>query len=411
MLINLTFLRTHRDYRYLFLGQLISAVGSMMTYIALPYQMYELTQSSFSVGMISIAELCPLLITAFLGGAYADRFDRRKLLIRSELALAASTGLLAWYTWATTPSQWVLYIAAATISAINGFHRPALEAMTQQLGKPEDYAHISALNSLKSILGSVGGPSLAGFCIATFGLPAAYLIDGVSFALSLLAILQIKQIAFVTPEAATSASPLTDIQEGLRYAWGRQELLGSYAVDFCAMIFGMPTALFPAVADMFADASLTSAQAVGYLYSAPAVGALVATLLSGWTHRIRSFGKAISISALIWGVCIIGFGCAHSFWLAVLFLALAGGADAMSGIFRMTLWNTTIPKNLRGRMAGIEMMSYMSGPMLGNAESGLVAAAFGTRFSIVSGGAMCLLGVSLCAIALPRYWNFKSMEA
>ncbi len=406
MLINLSFLKTHRDYRYLFLGQAISAVGSMMTYIALPYQMYELTKSSFSVGMISIAELCPLLITAFLGGAYADRLDRRKLLLRSEFALAAATALLAWYTWYTTPSQWVLYIAAAVISAINGFHRPALEALTQQLGRPEDFADISALNSLKSILGSVGGPSLAGFCIAVFGLPVAYLIDAASFALSLLAIMQIKQITFVRSEAPVD-SPLTDIKEGIHYAWQRQELIGSYAVDFCAMIFGMPTALFPAVAASFADSSITSAQAVGYLYSAPAAGALIATIFSGWTHRIRSFGKAISLSALIWGIGIIGFGFATNFWLAVAFLMLAGAADAKSGIFRMTLWNMTIPKHLRGRLAGIEMISYMSGPMLGNAESGLVAAAFGTSFSIISGGFMCVLSVGLCALALPKYWQFR----
>lgn len=406
MIINLSFLKQHRDYRYLFLGQLISVVGSMMTYIALPYQMYELTKSTFAVGMISIAELCPLLITAFLGGAYADRLDRRKLLIHSECALVIATGLLAWYTWYTTPSPWVLYIAAATISAINGFHRPALEAMTQQLGRPEDYAHISALNSLKGTLGSVGGPALAGFCIATFGLPAAYLIDGLSFALSLLAILQIKKIAFVRNEE-TMTSPLADIKEGVQYAWTRQELLGSYAVDFCAMIFGMPIALFPAVADTFADTSLTSAQAVGYLYSAPAIGALLVTVFSGWTHRVRSFGKAISFAAAVWGIGIICFGFATNFWMAVLSLMLAGGADALSGIFRVTLWNSTIPRHLRGRLAGIEMLSYTSGPMLGNAESGLVASIFGTTFSIVSGGAMCILSVGLCALALPKYWRFK----
>ena len=278
--------------------------------------------------------------------------------------------------------------------------------MTQQLGKPEDFSQISALNSLKSILGSVGGPSLAGFCIAAFGLPAAYLIDAASFFLSLLAIMQIKQISFVKNEAPAT-SPLADIKEGLSYAWQRQELMGSYAVDFCAMIFGMPTALFPAVADMFSSPTLTSAQAVGYLYSAPAAGALIATILSGWTRHIRSFGKAISLSALIWGVGIIGFGYASNFWLAVAFLMLAGAADALSGVFRMTLWNSTIPKHLRGRLAGIEMISYMSGPMLGNAESGLAAAAFGTTFSIISGGFMCLLSVGLCAIALPKYWHFR----
>ena len=255
-------------------------------------------------------------------------------------------------------------------------------------------------------MGSVGGPSLAGFCIAAFGLPAAYLIDAASFFLSLLAIWQIKKTTFVRNEEPTS-SPLADIKEGLHYAWGRQELLGSYAVDFFAMIFGMPTALFPAVADMFADSTLTSAQAVGYLYSAPAAGALIATVFSGWTKHVRSFGKAISCAALIWGIGIIGFGFATKFWLAVCCLMLAGAADALSGVFRMTLWNSTIPKNLRGRLAGIEMISYMSGPMLGNAEFGLVAAVFGTSFSIISGGFMCLLSVGLCAMALPKYWRFR----
>jgi MFS family permease len=193
---------------------------------------------------------------------------------------------------------------------------------------------------------------------------------------------------------------LRSISEGLRYAKSRPELLGTYLVDINAMFFGMPMALFPAIAESFGNAS------VGLLYAMPAVGSLIATLTSGWTNRIHKHGLAVIIAATVWGIAIIGFGLANSLWLALVCLALAGGADMVSGLFRMTIWNQTIPDHLRGRLAGIEMVSYTTGPMLGNAEAGIVASLFSIRTSVISGGILCVLGSGLLAVLLPSLLHY-----
>jgi MFS family permease len=194
------------------------------------------------------------------------------------------------------------------------------------------------------------------------------------------------------------------VAEGLRYAWSRQELMGTYLIDINAMFFGMPMALFPAIATRFGNGT------VGLLYAAPAVGGLVVTLASGWTARVHRQGLAITIAAGIWGVAIIAFGFAGRLWLALFCLALAGAADMVSGLFRMTIWNQTIPNHLRGRLAAIEMVSYMSGPMLGNAEAGIVASLFSIRTSVVSGGILCVLGTVVLGIALPQFLRYDGRE-
>lgn len=169
------------------------------------------------------------------------------------------------------------------------------------------------------------------------------------------------------------------------------------------MIFGMPMALFPAIAEHFGGAST-----LGLLYSAPAVGALVISFFSGWVDKVKRHGAAIAIAAMFWGVAIILFGLSHNLWLALFFLSLAGAADAVSGIYRSILWNETIPNNLRGRLAGIEMISYLSGPKLGDTEAGLVAAAFGVTASVVSGGILCLAGVAVSCYLLPKFWGYQN---
>jgi len=207
----------------------------------------------------------------------------------------------------------------------------------------------------------------------------------------------------VSPVAAKGESIFQSLRQGLRYAFVRQELFGSYAVDMVAMIFGMPLALFPAIAQMHGGA-----KALGLLYAAPAVGGVLAALLSGWCHKIKRHGVGIACSAASWGVAIVLFGLSHHFWMALFFLALAGGFDAVSGIFRSTMWNEMIAPEFRGRLAGIEMISYLSGPKLGDVEAGLVAAAFGVTASVVSGGVLCLFAVSACCLGLPKFWRYRS---
>jgi MFS family permease len=197
---------------------------------------------------------------------------------------------------------------------------------------------------------------------------------------------------------------LRSVIQGVKYARSRQELLDTYLIDLNAMFFGMPMALFPALAESFGGVS------VGLFYAMPAVGSLMATLTSGWTKRVHKHGLAVTIAAAVWGLAIIAFGMADRLWLALLFLAMAGAADMVSGLFRMTIWNQTIPDHLRGRLAGIEMISYMTGPYLGNGEAGLVASLFGLRTSVISGGVLCVAGSGLLALLLPAFLRYDGRE-
>jgi MFS family permease len=403
MLIDLSPLIRNRNFRFLYLGQLISSLGSMITYVALPYQIYQMTHSSLAVGMMGIVELAPLLVTALIGGVYADSFDRKKLLIYSEIGLSIGCLLLVFNSLIAHPSVGVIYCVAGMMSAFNGFHRPALESLSPQLVKSQEIPAISSLTALKSLIGTVVGPAIGGLLIASIGIAATYWIDFLSFVISLLALMKI-QIPVIQKEIALS--PLEGIAGGLQYALSRPELLGSYLVDFIAMIFGMPMALFPAISDTFGGV-----KTVGLFYAAPSIGAMVATVLSGWTKQVHRNGVAISISATIWGVGITLFGFSSHLWVALPCLMIAGAADAMSGVFRMTLWNQTIPQSLRGRLAGLEMISYTSGPLLGHAESGLVAAAFDTKIAVISGGILCVFGVLVCAILLPQFWAYRMISA
>lgn len=400
MLINLSPLVRYREFRLLYFGQFASFLGSMLTYVALPYQIFHLTHSSLAVGMVGVVQLVPLLFTGLLGGALADTLDRRKLLISSELLLAGSASLLAWNSAVAHPQIWLIYVVAGFASAVNGLHRPAMEAMTPRLVAPEDIPGLGALNSLKGTVAMIAGPAIGGVLIATSGLATTYWVDALSFGVSLLALACMKPL----PRGERApAFGISSIVEGIQYAGSRQELIGTYVVDFVAMIFGMPMALFPAVAE-----GLGGPRTLGLLYAAPSVGAFLATLFSGWTRKIQRHGAAVAWSALVWGLAITAFGFTRNLWLSLAFLAVAGGADMFSGVFRLTIWNTTIPDHMRGRLAGIEMLSYTSGPLLGNAESGLVAALSNTQVSIVSGGILCVAGVIFCAWRLPRFWKYRA---
>ncbi|MDF2867679.1 MAG: transporter, partial [Gammaproteobacteria bacterium] len=243
--------------------------------------------------------------------------------------------------------------------------------------------------------------AIAGLLIAHYGIIVTYLIDLLTFGVSLINLCLMHKMP--KPVHHEHLPILASLKQGIQFALRRQELMGSYWVDFIAMIFGMPNALFPAMAE-----SLGGAKALGLLYAAPAIGALFISFFSGWTASVKQYGKAIALAAGLWGIAIIGFGLASSLWLALIFLSLAGALDTISGIFRSTLWNETIPHEYRGRLAGIEMVSYLSGPKLGDTEAGLVAAAFGITFSIVSGGILCVLGVVICCYAMPKFWQYRS---
>ncbi|HET9768737.1 MAG TPA: MFS transporter, partial [Thermoanaerobaculia bacterium] len=322
MFIDLAPLRRHRDFRALYFGQLVSFIGSMITYVAIPFQVYQLTRSSFAVGMLSTVSLVPLVLAALFGGATADAMDRRKLLIGSELLLMVCSSGLAINAVLPHPSVAVPFVVAGLMSALNGFHRPALEAMTPRLVDRDEIPAAATLSSVRGNVGMIAGPALGGACIATLGMPAAYAVDAATFALCAVAVASMKAM----PAAEGAPSPgLAAVAEGLRYAVSRVELVGTYVVDLVAMTFAMPMALFPAMA-----MSWGGAKAAGWLYSAMPIGALAVSLLSGRAGRVRRHGAAVVVAAALWGVAVVVLGYANGLAAAVVLLALAGAADMVS---------------------------------------------------------------------------------
>ena len=398
MLLDLSPLRRHREYRLLYIGQSVSLIGSMMTQVAVPYQVFALSRSSLLVGLLGTAQLMPLLLFALIGGSYADALDRRKLLLWSEAILMTTSAAMAVNAASAHPRVEVLFAAAMVISAVNGFHRPALDALTPRVVEVQDLAAVGALGSLRYSVTAIGGPALAGLVMSRLGIAAAYWIDVASFAVSLEALRAMRPL----PPVENAAKPgLRAVIEGLRYAASRPELLGTYIVDLVAMTFAMPMALFPACA-----AAWGGAKAAGWLYAAMPVGCLAITLFSGWTRKVDRRGAAVVWAAAAWGLAIVGFGYAPNLAWAFAALALAGAADMVSGLFRTVIWNETIPTELRGRLSGVEMISYMTGPLLGNARAGWMATMWGTGASIVWGGVACVAGVLACIPILPAFYRY-----
>jgi MFS family permease len=402
LLPDLSVLKRSGDFRLLYFGQMISTFGSAMTYVVLPVQMYQLTHSTVMVGLLGIAEFVPMLLVAFLGGPLADHFNRRALVLGTDSLMAVTLAIVTANALLPRPQVWLLFAAAALLAALNSVQRPSMEAMTPQLAHPEEMASVSSLNSIRGNVAFIAGPGIAGWIAVTFGPALAFGIDAVTYVCGIAAVLAMSQKEFTSGEEGGLS--WHTLAEGWRFAFARKDLLGTYLIDMNAMFFGIPNAVFPAFGDLF------GAQNVGWLYTAGPAGALLLGLTSGWARRIRRHGMAIAWAAIAWGVAIVCFGLSRNLWLALLFLALAGASDMVSGIFRMTMWNQTIPARLRGRAASIEMVSYMSGPYLGNAEAGLAARLLGLGPSVVAGGALCVLGSAVIVWALPEFRKYRRVQ-
>jgi len=391
-------LSTSRDFRLLFTSALVTYLGTMITYVAVPFQVKELTGSLVAVGLVGAAELVPLVVFGLWGGALADAVDRRRMVLLSEAAMCLLSGMLLANALLASPQVWPLYAVAGLLAALDGLQRPSLEALVPRIVPHDQLAAASALSSLRGNVGMIVGPAAGGLLIASYGVATAYAADVLTFLGSLVA------LAFMraSPPPLNAGRPnLAGIVTGLRYSVRRRELLGTYLVDMAAMFLAMPTALFPFVAD-----ELGAPWALGLLYSAGAVGSLLATLASGWTSHVHRHGRAVCYAAAVWGAAIAGFGLASNVWLALALLAVAGGADMVSGLFRATIWNQTIPDELRGRLAGIELLSYSTGPLLGHARAGVVAALTSVRTSILSGGVLCVVAVAAIGAAMPSLLRY-----
>ena len=401
LLLDLTPLRG-REFRLLFLGQLVSFFGSMITFVALPFQMYDLTGSTLAVGALGLCEFVPILAVALVSGALADAFDRRLLVVFSELGSAVFMAALLGNALLDEPHAWVLFVCAAVLAGFYALLRPPLDSLVPRVVPREQLKAAMALEWVRGNVGMIAGPAIGGVLIAAFGVPLTYGIDLATFLISLgfLALMR------ASPAPADADAPsLRAIKEGLRYAGSRPELLGTYLVDINAMLFGMPQALFPAIATRYGGAGV-----LGLLLAAPAVGSLIVALFSGWTRHVHRHGRAVALAAIGWGVAIVAFGFTNVLWLALACLAVAGAMDAISGLFRSVIWNETIPDRLRGRLAGVEMISYTSGPTLGNFEAGALASLTSVRTSVVSGGVLCVAGTVVLVALLPAFWRYDARE-
>lgn len=396
--MDVTPLRASRDFRIIFASGLVTYVGSMITYVALPFQVAQLTGSFIAVGLIGLAELVPLIAFGLYGGALADSVDRKVMVLATEFASGALVALLLVNSLLPVPQLWVLYAVAMLLAAVDGLQRPSLDAMIPRVVAHDQLAAASALVSLRWQLGSIVGPAIGGLLLSAGGAAAAYGVDVLTFVVSMLLLLRLRSIRATTGAGHPSLRHITD---GMRYAWSRKDLLGTYSVDLIAMVFAFPYALFPFLAE-----DLGGAWTLGLLYSAGAVGSLLVTLTSGWTASVHRHGRAIVVAAAVWGLGIALVGISDELWWVLILLAVAGAADMVSGIFRSVMWNQTIPDEVRGRMAGIELLSYSIGPQLGQVRSSAAASLTSLRMSFISGGILCAIGVGIAAIALPTLWKY-----
>ena len=401
MLLDLSPLKVSRDYRLLFSGQLVSFFGSMMTFIVVPWQMYQLTGSSAMVGYIYLAEFVPMLVLAFVGGALADYFEKRRLLRLTEFGQALTSAVLLINSLIPQPQVWVLFFCVALHAGLAAVQRPAFESFIQKVVPPDLMPAVMALNSIRWSLGAIVSLSVGGVVAVTLGPSFAYAFDLVTFVATIYAVYAVQAVP--PPDNAERPS-WKGVRRAWRYAFSRQELLGTYFIDIAAMFFAMPQALYPALAVYF------GAQYVGFFPAAIAAGALAASLTSGWTRNIQRHGLMVTTAAALWGVAIVFFGLSDGIVLALAFLFAAGFFDMISGIFRGAIWNQTIPNYLRGRLASIEMISYLSGPMLGSAKMGIVAETFGVKAALISGGVLCVASVTGAALLLPKFLTYDGRE-
>ncbi|MEQ6902690.1 MFS transporter [Nocardioides sp. YIM 152588] len=399
--MDLTPWRTSRDFRLLLSAGTVFYLGAMVSYVAIPFQVYRLTGSNLAVGAIGLVELVPLVVFGLYGGALADHTDRRRLLVITGVAQALVTAALAWNAFRADPSVPLIFVLAGLLASTSSLQRPSREALLPRTVAHDALPAANAMASFGMQLGVLVGPAVGGLLIAFVGVGWCFVVDVAGL---LVASLLYARMGAYPHREETTAPSLAGIGEGVRYALGRRDLLGTYLIDIAAMLLALPVVLFPALAeDVFSRPEL-----LGLLYSAETVGAIGATVLSGWVGRVHHHGRAIVVAAAAYGALVAAAGLMPSLWLVALFLALSGAADMISGIFRSTVWNQTIPEAMRGRLAGIEMLSYSVGPLGGQVRAGLTADLWSVRAAITSGGLACVAGVGLTAALLRDFWSYDA---
>lgn len=408
MSVDLRPLRASAAFRALFLSRGFAALGSQAAETALLIQAKQLTESPFVVGLLGGVEIVPLVVFGLLGGHLADHWDRRRMALACEGGLLVVALLLTANSLLPRPQIVVLFVGAGLTAAVSSLQRPSLDAAVPRLVVPAQLAAAAAMDSLFSNASQIVGPALGGLVATGPGPAAVYAFDALTFAISVLLLLRLPALR-PRPGDPTEELPIGGLRgllEGFRYAATHQELLGSYVVDLGAMILAYAVPLYPFLAGV-----VHADWAAGLLFSAEAVGGLLVSATSGWIGRVRRYGLGIAIAATVWCAAIAALGVAPDIVVALLLLVVAGAGDMVSGILRDALWNRVIPDGVRGRMAGIALLSYGLGPAAGQVRSGAVAARVGVRQAISVGGITAILAVGGLTLALPRYRRFRVPEA
>jgi len=398
--IDLAPLRKSKDFSLLWAAGLISYFGSMITYVAVPFQIKELTGSYVAVAVSGLVEIVPLVIFGLYGGVLADALDRKKLIWVTELLSLLFTAILLINAMMDSPNLLLIYIVAGLFAATSGLRQPAMQAALPRLVDHEDMTAAAALMSLRWQVGVIVGPAIGGILISSYSVAVGYAADIATFVISIALIAFMKNIP---PSHEAEAPSLSALIDGVKYAFGRKDLLGTYLIDLAAMFFAMPTALFPFWAEQ-----VGAPWALGLFYAAGTIGSILVTLTSGWVKSYTKHGRAIFLAALGWGVAITLAGVSNNLFLILLFLILAGASDMVSALFRSTLWNQSIPDEFRGRLAGVELISYSVGPLGGQTRAGFTAERTSLRTSVVSGGLLCIGFVTLFTALLPEFRKYDS---
>ncbi|NDE58445.1 MAG: MFS transporter [Acidimicrobiia bacterium] len=399
--VDLTPIRENRQYRLLFGSGLITGLGSATTFVAMPYQVADITGSYVAVGILGLLEIVPLVVFGLWGGVLADRLDRRTMVLATEVAFMVGVLVLLFNAWRGDAAEvWPIYVVAVLISAIDSLQRPSLESIVPRVVPPGQLAAAGALNSFRGSAARVAGPALGGFLITFGGVEAAYVFDLVSFVVSATLISRLSRVPSLREE---HGHPWQELKQAFGYVRTRRDILGTYVCDTLAMFFAFPFALFPFIADKY-DATWS----LGFMYTALSVGELIASATSGWSKRVVHHGRWVLFAGMAWGLSVGAAGLVGSIWWVLGCLVFAGAADMVSGLFRMLIWNLTIPDELRGRMAGIELLSYSIGPQLGQVRSTVTARLTSIRGSLIIGGALCVGSAGAMRTALPDLWKYDS---
>lgn len=399
VLLDVTPLRVSRDFRRLWVGQAVSFVGSTVTMASLPYQVFHQTGSSLAVGLLGAAQLVPLLLCSLLGGALADSLDKRRLLLAVTAGELACSAALAANASLDHPRLWLVFVLGSATSALFALSYPVLRSMLPLLLTEELRPAAFALQSTYGSFGMMAGPAVGGVIIAGLGLATAYGVDASTYAVALIAF---AGIAPSPPMADAGRASPSSIADGLRFLRGKPVIMSVFGLDLLAMIFGMPRALFPALAERLGG----GAAMYGLLLSSVAAGAFVASLSSGWTSRIERQGLAVLFSVAAWGTAVTLVGVTRVPAVVLAMLACAGAADMVSGIYRSAIAADVTPDAMRGRVSGVEIAVYAGGPVLGDVEAGVVGGLAGLPFAIVSGGVACVIAAVVFAMRVPSFAHY-----